>query len=50
MADPTQLSVVGCGYVNNNNKTVRFYILNRDRTKEIFFVNFSTPFMLWPGN
>ncbi len=38
MADPTQLSRVGVGYVDN--RKVSFHILNRNCTKEISSVNF----------
>ncbi len=48
MAEPTQLSGVGGGYVDK--KMVSFYIPNRNWTKEISLVNFSTQFLPEPGN
>jgi hypothetical protein len=41
MADPTQLSEVAGPYIDNG--TVCFHILNKDGTKEIFFVNYILP-------
>jgi hypothetical protein len=45
IADPTQLSVVDSGYVEE--KIIIFYILNR--TKDISFVHFSLQFLPGPA-
>jgi hypothetical protein len=47
LANPTQRSGVGGGFVNN--KIVSFHIFNRDWTK-FHFVSFSMQFLSGPGN
>jgi hypothetical protein len=48
LSDPTELSGVGGGYVDN--KMVNFHIFKIDCTKEIYFVNFSLQFLSGLGN